>query len=111
MLAPPLTNLKPPLPGFDLGFHSILMGLATSLLALQLGGCNTLGTLASQISETPLPPRVAAKMYGVCPDCHRGGVVPGCAKCIVVQQNRRILAATPARKITPEMRAAAFEEG
>lgn len=75
-----------------------------------LGGCNTLSTLASQISETPLPPQVAAKRYGVCADCHREGVVPRCSKCIVVQQNRRILAATPARKITPEMRVAANEE-
>ncbi len=49
------------------------MGLAMSLLALSLGGCNTLGTLASQISETPLPPRVAAKLYGVCPASLRIG--------------------------------------
>lgn len=69
------------------------------------GGCNTLGTLSSQINETPLPPRVAAKLYGVCRDCHRDGVVPGCERCIVVQQKRRMLAGTPARQITPELEA------
>lgn len=46
---------------------------------------------------------MVAKLYGVCPDCHREVLVPGCSKCIVVQQNRRILAGTPARKITPKM--------
>lgn len=110
MNIPPPTTTNRLLSGSDFSFRTLLSGLAVSLLALLLGGCNTLGTLASQISETPLPPRVAAKLYGVCGDCHREGVVPGCSKCIVVQQNRRILAATPARKITPEMRAAANEE-
>jgi hypothetical protein len=110
MLPPPVKALKLPISGSDLHCRSILMGLVIGLLALLLGGCNTLGTLASQISETPLPPRVAAKQYGVCRECYREGVVPGCSQCIVVQQNRRILAGTPARKITPEMRAAANEE-
>jgi hypothetical protein len=106
----PPSNSSRLMPDSEFFYRPLLMGLAMSLLALLLGGCNTLGTLASQISETPLPPRVAAKLYGVCPDCHREGVVPGCSQCIVVQQNRRILAGTPARKITPEMRAAAYEE-
>lgn len=110
MNTPPASNQNRFLTGSAIFFRPILTGLAMSLLAVLLGGCNTLGTLASQISETPLPPRVAAKLYGVCPDCHREGVVPGCSQCIVVQQNRRILAGTPARKITPEMRAAAYEE-
>lgn len=95
---------------FDFSFRRLLTGFAISLLAMLIGGCNTLGTLASQMSGTPLPPRVAAKLYGVCRDCQREGVVPRCSKCIVVQQKRRLLAGTPARKITPEMRAAANEE-
>ena len=88
----------------------ILLASSTLLLACLLGGCNTLGTLASQVSETPLPPRVAAKLYGVCRECHEEGVVPGCEKCVIVQQKRRTLAATPARKITPEMEAAVYNE-
>jgi len=70
-----------------------------------LAGCNTLGTLASQFGETPLPPRVARQLYGLCRDCARHGALPGCETCIVVQQKRRMLAGTPARQITPELEA------
>jgi len=79
---------------------SLLLGIC-ALLA----GCNTLGTLASQFGETPLPPRVARQLYGLCRDCTRHGALPGCETCIVVQQKRRMLAGTPARQITPELEA------
>jgi hypothetical protein len=88
----------------------IFRACAPLLLSCLLGGCNTLSTLASQVSETPLPPRVAKKLYGVCRECHEQGVVPGCEKCVIVQQKRRMLAATPARQITPEMEAEVYNE-
>lgn len=81
-------------------FPLLAIGLCTLL-----GGCNTLGTLASQFGETPLPPRVAKQLYGLCRDCTRNGAVPGCETCIIVQQKRRMLAGTPARQITPELEA------
>ena len=79
---------------------SLLLGIC-ALAA----GCNTLGTLASQFGETPLPPRVARQLYGLCRDCTSHGALPGCETCVIVQQKRRLLAGTPAGRITPELEA------
>lgn len=81
--------------------------LTSLALCFLTTGCNTLGTLASQFNETPLPPRVASKLYGVCRDCHTHGILPGCEKCIVVQQYRRKFAGMSASQITAAMAAEA----
>lgn len=86
---------------------NFILCLISLTLCVLTGGCNTLGTLASQFNETPLPPRVASQLYGVCRECHNLGVLPGCEKCIVVQQYRRKYAGMSASQVTAAMAAEA----
>ena len=85
--------------------------LTSLALCFLTTGCNTLGTLASQFHETPLPPRVASQLYGVCRECHTHGILPGCEKCIVVQQYRRKFAGMSASQVTSAMAAEAQNAG
>jgi hypothetical protein len=61
---------------------------ACAALSLGLSGCSTAQTLAAQFTDTPLPQKVARKLYGTCPSCS-WSPKDNCPACREIQNARR----------------------